>query len=198
MKYIIGEDYHPNVLMSVVEVHMYSMMRTSDSYFWDFTNNLWTTTPVDKYSDPMTSNMNVPAMYTATLETDFITQDTEIIFIYSSTTFMATERVQFAKEDTLIVFPALVYNRDTEHTSITCIGKTKQSIILTPARVTFSILSHTGTVILDPIVVTSSVNGVLTTTTADFIPTEGTAYILEVIYEYDGHSYDAVLPFTVI
>ena len=198
MKYIIGEDYHPSILMDVVEVPRYSMMRTSDSYFWDFTNDLWTTTPANQYSDPMTSNTNIPALYTATLETDFITQETEILFIYSSTTFTTTERVQFVKDNSLRVFPALVYNRDTEQTSITCIGIAKQNIILTPARVTFTVLSQAGVTILDPIVVTSSVNGVLTTTTADLTPVEGTAYILEVIYEYDGHSYDAVLPFTVI
>ena len=198
MKYIIGETYKPEVYIadSLVDP-TYLMVRLSDGKIWDVTNSLWTLTPVNPNAT-MTESTYYTYLYTASLDTNFLTEDTEILFIYSNPGVNTTERVSFEKDTGLDVLALAVFDRDTEHTTLSCIGRVNQEIILTPAQVSFSILSHAGAVLLEPIVEDTSVNGILTTTTSLFNPSEGTGYILEVVYEYESQSYSFAFPFSVI
>lgn len=199
MIYALGETYYPTVYVgSIGETPRYSMMRLSDSKFWDFDREIWSLTPENKYSDEMTESDNWTGLFSDSLDTSFLTENTEILFIYSCTSYTETERVKFEKSLSVEVLPFVVYNRTTEQTTISCQGKIDQEIILTPDRVTFSILDADGAYELEDTVVTTSVNGVFKLTTALFEPTEGYGYILNIIYEYNEQSYSFSMPFTVV
>ena len=199
MTFNIGETYIPAIYIEGLSTGpTFSMVRLSDGKIWDFENELWTLTPEDEFSEVMTPSDTFTNLYFGELDTSMFTEETEILFIYTSSESVITERVQFIMDRSLDVFASVVFNRTTEQTTLTCIGKSKQETILTPARVTFSILSSAGAVVVSPMVVTTSVNGVVTKTTADFEPVEGTGYILDVIYEYNGQSYNFSFPFAVV
>jgi len=198
MTFNIGETYIPAIYIEGLSTGpTFSMVRLSDGKIWDFENELWTLTPEDEFSEVMTPSDTFTNLYFGELDTSMFTEETEILFIYTSSESVVTERVQFIMDRSLDVFASVVFNRTTEQTTLTCIGKSKQET-LTPARVTFSILSSAGAVVVDSMVVTASVNGVVTKTTADFEPVEGTGYILDVIYEYNGQNYNFSFPFAVV
>lgn len=199
MIYSIGETYYPTVYVgSIGETPRYSMMRVSDSKFWDFDREIWSLTPDNKFSEDMTESANWTGLFVSELDTTFLTEDVEILFIYSCPSYVGMVRVQFEKDLSVEVSSLVVYNRTTEQTTISCIGKINQEIILTPSRVTFSILDVDGATELEETEETTSVNGVFKLTTGLFEPQEGYGYILNVVYEYSGQSYSFSMPFTVV
>jgi len=199
MKYNIGETYYPMVYVGdSVLIPTYAMFRLSDGMYWDFDNELWTLNPDSIYSDDMTESTEIARLFTAELDTSMFTEDTEILFIYFCASPISEERVQFVKDESVIVYGSAVYNRTTEQTTLSCIGKQKQEIILLPSRATISILDTDGSIVLDPIVLTDSTNGIFSTTTALFEPEIGTGYVLEIIYEVDEQSYNFAFPFSVV
>jgi hypothetical protein len=199
MKYNIGETYYPVVYVADADsAPTYTMFRLSDSKYWDFENELWTLTPESIYSEAMTEATEITGLYWGELDTSMFSENTEILFIYFCPIPVSEERVQFAFDDSVLVFASAVYNRETEQTTLSCIGRQNQEIVLTASRATFSILENDGTIVLDPIVLTTSVNGIFTSTTALFEPEIGTGYVLEVIYELDGQSYTFAFPFAVV
>ena len=183
------------------EAPIITIQIASNGHVWDFTNELFTNTPDLDYTT-MTEDSIVNGLYYYEFDSTNLTAADTVRFICRNVDGTYGKdlivEVEFQMDENVKVHAASVYDYSTGYFSASAFGFKNQELITDPAQCTFSVLNADGSVVLDPVVEDTDVNGIFQTTTSDFTPVANTSYYLKVIYEYGGYSYEMTLPFNVI